>query len=144
MKTMLLIVCTNEKTPVIEGRFSNFGRKQVPRTRMKNKLHLLLFLLLAGTVHGQEDSIFKIAFGSCGHQDHPLPIFNTIVTHQPDVFVFLGDNIYGDTKNMDTLRAKYNRLAAKPSFQNLKKTLKSWRLGTTMITVRMTPDATMP
>jgi alkaline phosphatase D len=63
----------------------------------------------------------KIAFGSCGWQDHPLPIFNNIVEHEPDLFVFLGDNIYGDTKVMDTLRAKYSRLAAKPSFQNLKK-----------------------
>ncbi len=40
--------------------------------------------------------------------------------HNPDVFVFLGDNIYGDTKNMDTLRAKYNQLGNKSSFKNLK------------------------
>jgi alkaline phosphatase D len=31
----------------------------------------------------------------------------------------LGDNIYGDTDNMDTLQAKYNRLGAKPEFQQL-------------------------
>jgi len=65
-----------------------------------------------------------IAFGSCGHQDNPLEIFNVVVKHQPDLFVFLGDNIYGDTKNMDTLKAKYNRLNNKPSFQNLKKSTK--------------------
>lgn len=87
---------------------------------MKRTIPILLFLVLTGTVCAQEDSIFKIAFGSYGHQDHPLPIFNTIVEHWPDLFVFLGDNIYGDTKNMDTLRAKYGRLGAKPSFQNLK------------------------
>lgn len=63
---------------------------------------------------------FIIAFGSCAHEDNPLPIFDVVVEHNPDLFVFLGDNIYGDTRNMDTLRAKYQRLAAKPTFQNLK------------------------
>lgn len=62
----------------------------------------------------------KIAFGSCGWEGHPLPIFNSIVEHDPDLFVFLGDNIYGDTKSMDTLRAKYEQLASKSSYQNLK------------------------
>ena len=63
----------------------------------------------------------KIAFGSCGWEKHPLPIFNHIVEHNPDLFIFLGDNIYGDTKYMDTLRAKYQRLGNKKSYQNLKK-----------------------
>ena len=62
----------------------------------------------------------KIAFGSCGWENHPLPIFNRVVDHKPDIFIFLGDNIYGDTKSMDTLSAKYNRLGSKKSYQNLK------------------------
>lgn len=64
--------------------------------------------------------ITKIAFGSCGHQDHPLPIFDIIASHQPDLFIFLGDNIYGDTRNMKELQKKYDQLASKASFQNLK------------------------
>lgn len=63
---------------------------------------------------------FKIAFGSCGWEEHPLPIFYEVVKHQPDVFVFLGDNIYGDTYEMDTLKAKYAKLGAKESYQHLK------------------------
>ena len=81
---------------------------------------LSIYFLLAANTYAQVDSIFKIAFGSCGHQDHPLPIFNNIVAHQPDLFIFLGDNIYGDTKEMDTLRSKYKLLSEKTSFQNLK------------------------
>jgi len=87
---------------------------------MKLLLSISFCLLLTNHVYSQGDSIFKIAFGSCGHQNHSIPIFNNIVKHQPNVFVFLGDNIYGDTKVMDTLRAKYQRLAQKPSFKNLK------------------------
>lgn len=67
------------------------------------------------------DNTFTIAFGSCGSQDHPLPIFHDVVKHQPDVFIFLGDNIYGDTEDMDVLRQKYQKLGSKPSYQNLKK-----------------------
>ncbi len=63
----------------------------------------------------------KIAFGSCGHETHDLPIFNNIVKHKPDMFIFLGDNIYGDTKNMETLKFKYNLLGTKPTYKNLKK-----------------------
>jgi alkaline phosphatase D len=85
----------------------------------KSNLILVILLLFSFTSFGQK-SVTKIAFGSCGHQNHPLPIFDVVVKHNPDLFIFLGDNIYGDTKNMDTLRAKYQKLAIKPSYQNLK------------------------
>ncbi|ATC86972.1 alkaline phosphatase D [Pseudoalteromonas arctica A 37-1-2] len=62
----------------------------------------------------------KILFGSCGHQDKNIPIFNTINKEQGDLFIFLGDNIYGDTNDMDVLADKYQRLGAKPSFETLK------------------------
>ena len=75
---------------------------------------------IALSFHAQKQ-ISKIAFGSCGKQYHPLPIFDVIVSHKPDLFVFLGDNIYADTDNMDTMRAKYQQLASKPTYQNLLK-----------------------
>lgn len=61
----------------------------------------------------------KIAFGSCGSQDEPEPILALAADYKPDAFIYLGDNIYGDTDHMDTLRAKYNRLGAKPEYQKL-------------------------
>lgn len=71
-------------------------------------------------LRNDEEFITKIAFGSCGREWQELPIFNIVVDHDPDLFIFLGDNIYGDTKNMDTLRAKYKRLGDKASYQKLK------------------------
>lgn len=62
---------------------------------------------------------FRIAFGSCAHEDEPQPMLDIAVEQRPDVFIYLGDNIYGDSYEMDTLRAKYARLAAKPEFQRL-------------------------
>jgi alkaline phosphatase D len=62
----------------------------------------------------------KILFGSCGHQDKDIPIFDAINQEQSDLFIFLGDNIYGDTNNMSVLADKYQRLGAKPGFKTLK------------------------
>jgi len=92
----------------------------IQNSSRKIYLHAVLLLLLSYNGYCQKN-ISKIAFGSCSHQSNPLPIFDVVVQHKPDLFVFLGDNIYGDTDNMSTLQSKYEQLAAKPSFQNLKK-----------------------
>ncbi len=87
---------------------------------MKYPVYLIMFCFIISTHAEAQKNISKIAFGSCGSEDHPLPVFDLVVKHKPGLFIFLGDNIYGDTENMDTLQHKYNKLAAKPSFQNLK------------------------
>jgi alkaline phosphatase D len=82
---------------------------------------------MSSSLHAQRQ--VRIAFGSCGSQDHALPIFDVVRKHKPDFFVFLGDNIYGDTHSMDTLKAKYGRLGANPGFKRLKqetKVLATW------------------
>lgn len=70
----------------------------------------------------QSSAVTTIAFGSCANQDLPQPVLAIAAAYHPDLFIFLGDNIYGDTDNMDTLQAKYNRWAAQPAFQQLKTT----------------------
>lgn len=60
-----------------------------------------------------------IAFGSCAHQDNDTSLWEDIAAQQPDLWVWLGDNIYGDTENMDTLRAKYARAKSKPGYRQL-------------------------
>lgn len=64
--------------------------------------------------------VSTIAFGSCGNQKMDQPVLTRVVETQPDAFLFLGDNIYGDTKSIDTLRMKYQMLADKSEFQKLK------------------------
>lgn len=80
-----------------------------------------LFTALAVTICAcsQKPAVTKIAFGSCGHQDDPQPVLSLAADTKPDAFIFLGDNIYGDTDNMDTLQAKYNRLGAKAEYKKL-------------------------
>jgi len=68
----------------------------------------------------EEASAFTVAFGSCAHQDKPQPILKTAAAHGPDLFIFLGDNIYGDTHDMNVLRAKYNKWMSKTEYRELK------------------------
>lgn len=76
-------------------------------------------LLLLGTVSAIA-APSKILFGSCGHQDKPIAIFDAINKEQADLFMFLGDNIYGDTEDMAVLAEKYQRLGQKPGFKTLR------------------------
>lgn len=48
-----------------------------------------------------------LAFGSCNRQNLDQPLWEPIMNHNPDLFLFLGDNIYGDTDNMKVLEEKY-------------------------------------
>ena len=63
----------------------------------------------------------RIAFGSCARQDKDQPIWDRVNAWSPELFIFLGDNIYGDTEDMAVLRAKYDQLAAKPGFRTLRR-----------------------
>ena len=47
------------------------------------------------TMHAQEP-LQRIAFGSCAKQDKPQPIWDAVVETKPQLFLFIGDNIYGD------------------------------------------------
>jgi len=91
---------------------------------MKRTFYLLLLggtslLACRNNETSSEPSTIRIAFGSCAHQDKAQPLLRVAAGLNPDVFLFLGDNIYGDSRSMDTLRAKYAKLAAKEEFQSL-------------------------
>jgi alkaline phosphatase D len=61
-----------------------------------------------------------IAFGSCSRQSLPQPLWDDVVAQKPDLWIWLGDNIYGDSENMDTLRAKYALQKSNPVYQQLR------------------------
>ena len=76
---------------------------------------VLVGCCLTATALGQarsagEAPLSRISLGSCAKLGQPQPIWEAIVVGQPELFVFLGDNIYGDSPDMDVLRAKYAML----------------------------------
>lgn len=85
-------------------------------------------LLSAGDGGAEGDSspgerVDRIALGSCAHQDRKQPIWESILAARPDLFLFLGDNVYADTEDLDEMRAAYAALAAKPGFVKLRETV---------------------
>jgi alkaline phosphatase D len=54
---------------------------------------------------------FRVAFGSCPkfQDDRVQPIWPVISEFEPDLFLWIGDNIYGDTLDPDILREEYRR-----------------------------------
>ena len=78
---------------------------------------VLWLSLLPFAVHA---NVFQLYFGSCAKQYKPMPIFNAINRDKPDVFIMLGDNVYGDTENMKELKAKYEQLGQNQGFKKLK------------------------
>lgn len=86
---------------------------------------LLLLIISCSPSFQKEDSpsvLQRIAFGSCASQNKPQPIWETVISKSPDLFLFIGDNIYADTKDMTVMKNKYARLAEKPGYQKLLET----------------------
>ena len=100
---------------------------------MKTLIYFLAFTFLSFGSSCQTDELFcgdvnkgssveivsKIGFGSCANQNQKQPVLDKITERKPEVFCWLGDNIYGDTRNMKTLQKKYTRLGCKEEFRSL-------------------------
>jgi len=77
-----------------------------------------------------EGTLSRIAFGSCAKHWQPQPIWDAVLEQKPDLWLFLGDNIYADTDgktaglvSKEQLQGEYNRLADKPEFQKARATV---------------------
>ena len=60
---------------------------------------LSFFLLLTSSTNFIYAESIKIGLGSCLDQDYPQPIWQSIEKEDLNYFIFLGDNVYGDTRN---------------------------------------------
>ena len=77
--------------------------------------------LAVGLADAAEPSpLTRIAFGSCAEQNKPQPIWDAVQAADPDLFLFLGDNVYGDTRERAELEQAYSALAAQPGFRALR------------------------
>jgi alkaline phosphatase D len=94
---------------------TDLGKRQALKLLGLTPLTLPVPRLLA-----QDQALTRIAFGSCLHQDKPQPIWDAVLASDPDLFIFLGDNIYGDSDDPAVLAAKYAQLAEQPGFQRLR------------------------
>ncbi len=80
--------------------------------------------LVHATAHRQlglmlEQPLTELLFGSCIKQEQPMPLLKTIVAERPELLLMLGDNIYGDTDDMQIMSAKYAQLRSNEHFAKL-------------------------
>lgn len=83
------------------------------------KLSLLLFAA-AFTLVRAEEPLSRIAFGSCANEHRPQPVWDAINKLKPQLFLFMGDNVYADSGDPAKLRGSYEELAALPGFKKLR------------------------
>jgi alkaline phosphatase D len=85
-------------------------------TKALNRCMLAIMLLAVcpSPVRAQDAApLTRIAFGSCAHQTKPQPIWDAVLGYRPELFVFLGDNVYGDVTSsaLTELREAYAEAA---------------------------------
>ncbi|WP_339745716.1 alkaline phosphatase D family protein [uncultured Rubinisphaera sp.] len=85
-------------------------------------------VFLSNSLSGKEpqaDFVFpqrlnRITCGSCSKQDLPQPIWQAIIASEPDLFIYMGDNIYGDSEDLNVLAAKWEKQKSQPGYTALR------------------------
>ena len=78
-------------------------------------IHFLFLYLISINLYSTQE-ILTLGFGSCLHQDRSMAILKTIEKKELDLFMFIGDNVYGDQKDGEldklirTYKQQYNNL----------------------------------
>ena len=89
---------------------------------------LLCLFALGAAVRAAADSpvIDTIAFGSCAREERPQPVWDQIIAQQPDLFLFIGDNMYADSpekpRSPGDIAEAYRVLGQQPGYQRLLRT----------------------
>lgn len=67
----------------------------------------------------------RIGIGSCFNQNRSGALLETALRSQPQLFLFMGDNVYGDTRSpdLDELVAAYAAALARPDYRRFRASL---------------------
>jgi alkaline phosphatase D len=89
--------------------------------KMKNLIYFLIYFVLisCGSSSRENSSKTIIAFGSCDHQDNNEKLWGEIISNAPDVFIWGGDIMYGDSPDTAILRSKYQKQLDNEGYKNL-------------------------
>ncbi|HPF99828.1 MAG TPA: alkaline phosphatase D family protein [Kiritimatiellia bacterium] len=98
--------------------------------RSRHVMIVAAFLMAAaGPVSAETlftNTLTRVAFGSCLHQDDPQPVWDAITEAQPDLFLLIGDSIYLDTTNATDKAEAYEKQRSNPGFREFVKTCPWW------------------
>lgn len=88
------------------------------------KYQLAFILMVVGYTATYSQSYFSdtlttLAFGSCNMATLPQRYFDQIVKNKPDVWIWLGDIIYGDSQSLEGKKKRYARVKNNKHYQHL-------------------------
>ena len=88
---------------------------------MNKYFAVIIFLtLMLSCKQDRKIETFTIAFGSCNNQSiSEQPIWDKVLSHDPDLWIWLGDIIYADTEDMMQMKADYDLQKSYPDYQKL-------------------------
>lgn len=95
----------------------------------KSKVQVPVSPLFEGQKIDFDQSLTTIALGSCNRQNLPQDMWPAIASHDPQLWMWLGDNIYGDSEDMTVLLEKYQQQKsgeAYSSFRNGRAIIGIW------------------
>ena len=91
------------------------------------KLLSLLILLLSHSAHSSlpeytlNDRLDYFALGSCNRQSDKQWAWPIAEQRNPDLWLWLGDNIYGDSDDKAVMKEKYDQLSNNPGYKSFRK-----------------------
>ncbi|MBK7962966.1 MAG: alkaline phosphatase family protein [Bdellovibrionales bacterium] len=65
-------------------------------------------------------AVEKFAFGSSANQDRPQPIWKTILAQEPDLFIFMGNNIFANEVSQKQIGDQYTKLDKIPEYREIR------------------------
>ena len=92
---------------------------------------LLVFQWFLGASALTAETEYRVAFGSCLTQDDAMPVWSSIQSRVPDMFIFGGDNVYADIGVYTLMRSPknfekaYQNLASNPQFVSFRSALEA-------------------
>ena len=103
---------TREKTTTVNG--TAVAARQPPAAKA-SKIPRVDWL----TLPAPNTALTRAAFGSCLVQGRPQPIWRAVIDARPDLFLMMGDNVYGDFDTADgaPLAEAYARAARDDAFK---------------------------
>jgi len=93
--------------------------------RTLSKLLAAMSLAPATVLSQGRPPLSRIAYGSCANQSMAQPIWEAILAYRPDLFIFAGDNVYGDFNSPDggNLKRAYDIARTIPGYARLRETV---------------------
>ncbi len=96
---------------------------------MQKKIAIVILLIFLNLGYSQQKEItsdntdFVIAFGSCNKQNEQQPLWNEVLKHKPNLFIWGGDNIYADSDMASKIKQDYAKQNSNVEYHKLKQSV---------------------